>query len=62
MKITLLFGTNDLDNNSLNLINCTYKLEIPKNDEIFTFIDKDILNNGLNEGLQYFLNEINNNS
>ena len=62
LKITLLFGTNDLDNNSLNLINCTYKLEIPKNDEIFTFIDKDILNNGLNEGLQYFLNEINNNS
>ena len=58
LKITLNFETQNIKNNNDFIIICYYEIEIPgENPEKFK--DNNILTNGIGEGFQYMLNEIN---
>jgi len=57
LKITLNFETQNIKNNDF-IITCLYDVEIPgENSEQYK--DENILTNGIGEGFQYMLNEIN---
>ena len=57
LKITLNFETQNIKNDDF-IITCFYDVEIPgENSEQFK--DNNILTNGIGEGFQYMLNEIN---
>jgi len=58
LKISLNFETQSINNNNDFIIACFYEIEIPgENPEQFK--DNNILTNGIGEGFQYMLNEIN---
>ena len=58
LKITLNFETQYINNNDF-IITCLYDIEIPgENNEQYK--DENILTNGIGEGFQYMLSEINN--
>ena len=58
LKITLNFETQNINNNDF-IITCLYDIEIPgENNEQYK--DENILTNGIGEGFQYMLSEINN--
>jgi len=58
IKITLDFETQSINNNNDFNITCYYEIEMPgENPEQFK--DNNILTNGIGEGFQYMLNEIN---
>ena len=57
LKITLNFETQYINNNDF-IITCLYDIEIPgENNEQYK--DENILTNGIGEGFQYMLNDIN---
>ncbi len=57
LKIILKFRTIDIQN-SKYIIKCNYEAEIPGEDPYY-YKDDNILENGINNGLKYLLNEIN---
>ena len=59
LKITLNIETQNIDYNKNFIITCLYDVEIPGEDNE-QYKDENILTNGLGEGFQYMLNEINN--
>ena len=58
LKITLIFETQNIDNYKDFIITCIYDIEIPGEDNE-QFKDENILTNGLGDGFQYMLTEIN---
>ena len=59
LKITLNIETQNIDYNKNFIITCLYDIEIPgENNEQYK--DENILTNGIGEGFQYMLSEINN--
>ena len=59
LKITLNFNTKNINNNDFIII-CEYNVEVPGNTEQYN--DENILTNGLGDGFQYMLGEINSSS
>ena len=57
LKITLNFETKNINNNDF-IITCLYDVEIPGEDNE-QYKDENILTNGIGEGFQYMLNDIN---
>ena len=58
LKITLNFETQNININKDFIISCIYDLEIPGEDSE-QYRDDNILTNGIGEGFQFMLNEIN---
>ena len=58
LKITLNFETQNININNDFIITCLYKVELPEENEE-TYKDENILTNGLSDGFQYMLNELN---
>ena len=58
LKVTLNFETKKIDKNNNFIITCLYEVAIPEQ-EIRFFKDNNILIDGLDEGFDYLLNEIN---
>ena len=56
--MTLNFETKKIDKNNNFIITCLYEVAIPEQ-EIRFFKDNNILIDGLDEGFDYLLNEIN---
>ena len=59
LKITLNIETQNIDYNKNFIITCLYDVEIPGEDNE-QYKDENILTNGIGEGFQYMLSEINN--